>query len=181
MFLPTIAPVIPSSSLSRCSVHPLIPEKAVGRVVLFEPTWSRSRTTKNVTPAMLYSEHVRKERKAYKAYNKKVVTAAALRKKVNLREVQPVKLFSQLTAAERLVFKQRADEEIPYGYYVIGKCTRVETTTSNLSRAPSVERGSSRKRKIVTTAGLNLTRIKPGDTLAILTIFFAKQPSLQAA
>jgi hypothetical protein len=130
---------------------------------------------------MLYSEHVRKERKAYNAYNKKVLKAAALGKKVNLREVQPVKLFSQLTAAEKLVFEQRAAEEIPYGYFVIGKCTRVETTNSNLSRASSVERGSSRKSKLVTTAGLNLTRIKPGDTPAILTIFFAKQPSLQDA
>ena len=114
-YVPTIAPVIPSASLSRCSAPPLIPEEAVGRVVLFGHTWSRSRTTKNVTPAMLYSEHVRKERKAYKAYNKKVLKAAALGKKANLREVQPVKLFSQLTAAERLVFEQRAAKEIPYG------------------------------------------------------------------
>jgi hypothetical protein len=79
------------------------------------------------------------------------------------------------------VFEQRAAEEIPYGYYVIGNCTRVETTTSNLSRASSVERGSSRKSKLVTTAGLNLTRVKPGDTPAILTIFIAKRPSLEAA
>ena len=107
--------------------------------------------------------------------------AAALGKKLNLRKVKPVKLFSKLTAAERLVFEQRADEEISYGYYVIGKCTRVETTTSNPSRASSVERGSSRKSKLVTTAGLNLTRVKPGDTPAILTIFLAKRPSLEAA
>ena len=130
---------------------------------------------------MLYSEHVRKERKAFNAYNKKMTKAAALGKKLNLRKVNPVKLFSKLTAAEQLVFEQRADEEIPYGYYVIGNCTRVETTTSNLSRASSVERGSSRKSKLVTTAGLNLTRVKPGDTPAILTIFLAKRPSLEAA
>ena len=106
-------------------------------------------------------------------------TAAALGKKLNLRKVNPVKLFSKLTAAERLVFEQRAAEEIPYGYYVIGNCTRIETTTSNLSRASSVERGSSRKSKLVTTAGLNLTRIKPGDTPAILTIFLRSDRRLR--
>ena len=83
---------------------------------------------------MLYSEHVRKERKAFNAYNKKMTKAAALGKKLNLRKVKPVKLFSKLTAAEKLVFEQRAAEETPYGYFVIGKCTRIETTTSKLSR-----------------------------------------------
>jgi hypothetical protein len=51
----------------------------------FGHTWSRSRTNKNVTPAMLYIEHVRKERKAYNAYNKKILRAAALGRKANLR------------------------------------------------------------------------------------------------
>ena len=130
---------------------------------------------------MLYKEHVRKERKAFNAYNKKMKKAVEQGKKPNLRKVQKVKLWSQLKPQEKLVFQQRADEEIPYDYFVIGKCIRVAETTSDRATSASVERGSSRKSKLLTTAGLNLTRIKPGDTPAILTIFRARRQTLANA
>ena len=81
----------------------------------FGHRWSRSRTTKNVTPAMLYSEHVRKELKAFNAYNKKMTKAAALGKKVNLREVQPVK-FSHNSQRQKSLC---SNKELPKKFLMV--------------------------------------------------------------
>ena len=180
-YVPNVAEPLLPSTLSRVSTPPLRPEDAVGRVVLFGHTWCRNRTTKNVTAAKLYQDHVRKERTAFNAYNKKMKNAPGKKKKnLNLRKVNKVKLFSELSKAEQAIFEQRANEEIPYTYFVIAKCTRV-SVPNRASSSSSVERGSSRKSNLLTIGGLNLTRIKPGDTGAILTIFDASKQTLEHA
>ena len=79
-------------------------------------------------------------------------------------------MFSELSNAEQNKFGQRANEEIRCTYFVIAKCTRV-SVPKRASSSSSTERGSSRKSNLLTIGGLNLTRIIPGDTCAILTIF----------
>ena len=75
-YIPTIAETALSSTLSRVKAPPLRPEDAVGRVVLFGHRWCGNRTTKSVTAVRLYQDHVRKERTASNAYNKKMKNAA---------------------------------------------------------------------------------------------------------
>jgi hypothetical protein len=65
---------------------------------------------------------VAKEQKSYNAYNKKMKEAKEKKKTVNLRMVNNVKFFSQLTKEEKAVFQKRVEEEIKYNlcYLVIG-------------------------------------------------------------
>lgn len=149
-------------------------------MVLFGHTWSNSRSSKyKTTAATLYKEYVAKERKAYNAYNKKMKEAKEKKKTLNLRKVNKVKLFSQLTKDEKAVFQKRAEEEINFNYFVIGQCTRVPAASapSSSARGPSL----SRKSKILESAELNLSYIKQGDIPAILTLFDTRNLNLEDA
>jgi hypothetical protein len=179
--IPTIGPTIPVASLSRRSTPPLTPEDAVGRVVLFGHTWSNSRSSRlKTTAATLYKQHVAPKRKASNAYNKKLKEAKENKKTLNIRKVNTVKLFSKLTKEEKAVFQKRAEEEISYDYFVIGKCTRVPAPSA---AASSSARGTflSRKSNILESAELKLSHIKQGDIPAILTLFVSRNPNLEAS
>ena len=102
------------------------------------------------------------------------------KKTLNLRKVDKVKLFSKLSKEEKAVFQKRAEEEINYDYFVIGKCTRVPAPSA---AASSSARGTflSRKSKILESAELKLSHIKHGDIPAILTLFVSRNPNLEAS
>ena len=101
------------------------------------------------------------------------------KKTLNLRKVNKVKLFSQLTKDEKAVFQKRAEEEINFNYFVIGQCTRVPAASapSFSARGPSL----SRKSKILESAELSLSNIKQGDIPAILTLFDTRNLNLEDA
>ena len=103
------------------------------------------------------------------------------KKTVNLRMVNNVKFFSQLTKEEKAVFQKRVEEEIKYNlcYLVIGQCTHVPAASASSfsARGPSL----SRKSQILERAELNLSHIKPGDIPAILTLFDTRNDNLEDA